>query len=146
NQLAELTREPSRRVLEREVLPTYLSKRRWFAGKNAAIDQVRIAYAVPLPAARHQILLGELDVASEGGHERYLLPLAFIGEDEPGNATPQQLALARLRRGREVGLLTDGFSLDSFVLAVLDGLRANLTLPSDDGELRFVAHPDLAGF
>src|SRR5690606_5548838 len=46
--LAELMREPSRSVLEREVLPTYLPKRRWFAGKNAHIDQVRIAYAVPL--------------------------------------------------------------------------------------------------
>jgi maltose alpha-D-glucosyltransferase/alpha-amylase len=142
NQLAELMREPSRRVLERDVLPTYLSKRRWFAGKHATIEQVRIAYATPLPA-RPQILLSELEVHSQGGSSRYVLPLAFITEDEPGNATPQQLALARLRRGREVGLLTDGFSLDAFVLGVLEALRGNLTLPGDDGEVQFRSHPKL---
>jgi len=45
------------------------------------------------------------------GTDRYLLPLWLHFEDEIAGALPRsKLALARVRRGRRVGFLTDAFS------------------------------------
>jgi maltose alpha-D-glucosyltransferase/alpha-amylase len=83
------------------------------------------------------VLLGEIDVTSGGQTSRYQLPFGFISEEQVGAALPQQLALARVRRGRQVGLITDAFSLDSFVHAVLQSMQAGMVLPSDGGEICF---------
>ena len=40
---------PARGLLETEVLPEYLPKRRWFAAKGDRLRSTRIAYAVPVP-------------------------------------------------------------------------------------------------
>ena len=60
--LKDVLREPGRSLLEREALPAYLAKRRWFAAKDQAVAGARIAYLAPLP--RH--LLGRL--RRGGGH------------------------------------------------------------------------------
>ena len=44
--LEELLTNPARTVLERDVLPAYLPKRRWFGAKDEPLRQVRIAEAV----------------------------------------------------------------------------------------------------
>ena len=123
--------------LEREVLPAYLPKRRWFASKGERLDAVRIAYAVRLPEAGGAVLLAELEADVGGRKERYALPLGGAREDEPGPLV-QQLALTRLRRGREIGFLTDAFALDSFARAAIKALQNNTRLEVPGGELRFV--------
>jgi maltose alpha-D-glucosyltransferase/alpha-amylase len=57
---------------------------------------------------------------------------------------PQQLALSRVRRGPQVGLITDAFSLENFVRTVLQGMHDNRVLPSDGGEIRFEPTAELA--
>ncbi|SFH83051.1 maltose alpha-D-glucosyltransferase [Modicisalibacter xianhensis] len=136
--LEEILDTPSRGMLENEALPKYLPKRRWFAAKQARIQRVRIPYAVRIEDAQHTMLLSELEVEHSQGTERYQLPLGFLGEDERGGAMAQQLALARVRRGRDVGLLTDALGLDAFALRILDLLRTGVSLPCDEGEIRFV--------
>jgi len=143
--LEELLEEPARTTLEHTALPTWLPKRRWFAGKDSAIEGVRIAYGVRFGDPQHPVLLSELEVTSGGQVGRYLLPFGLLGEDQFGAALPQQLALARVRRGRQVGLITDAFALDSFVRNVLLALQANTVLSSPQGEIRFEATELLAG-
>ena len=63
-------------------------------------------------------MLAEIETATAGGTDRYLLPLGYIREEDIVTAMPQQLALARARRGRFVGLLTDAFVLDSFSFVI----------------------------
>ena len=58
---------------------------------------------------------------------------------------PEQLALARVRRGRHVGLLTDAFVLDAFAYAIVGLMRDSATLASDDGEIRFMPTEALRG-
>ncbi len=53
------------------------------------------------------------------------------------DALPQQLALARVRRGRRVGFLTDAFATDVLPLAVLRALGRSLVWPLASGEIRF---------
>ncbi len=136
--LEELVQPSLRAELEREVLPAYVAKRRWFASKGETIRAARIAYAVKLPGTDDAVLLAEIEVDLGGRTERYALPLGAARETEPGPLV-QQLALSRLRRGREVGYLTDAFSLDSLARGVVAGLRRRLTLPLPDGaEIRFL--------
>ena len=56
-----------------------------------------------------------------------------------------QLALARLRQGARIGLLTDACATDAFPRAVLGALRAGgRRLMTAAGEIRFQPAPGLA--
>ncbi|MFA7943682.1 maltose alpha-D-glucosyltransferase [Pseudomonas brenneri] len=142
--LEELLEVPCRTILEQTSLPTWLPKRRWFANKESTIEHVHIAYGVRFGDAQHPVLLSEIEVTSAGQTSRYQLPFGLLGEDQFTSALPQQLALARVRRVRQVGLITDAFSLDSYIRAVIEGLRAQTVLSSSDGEIRFEPTPQLA--
>ncbi|EVT86013.1 alpha-amylase [Pseudomonas aeruginosa VRFPA09] len=97
--LGELLQGASRNILEGETLPAYLPKRRWFAGEKG---QPRLCYIVPLDEAEPRCALCEVEIDGL----RYQLPLGFLDADQRGDSLPQLLALARLRRGRKVGLLS----------------------------------------
>ncbi len=135
--IEELLSGASRTLLEREALPAYLPKRRWFASKGERLDAVRLAYAVRLPEAGGAVMLAEVEADIGGRTERYALPLGAAREDEPGPLV-QQLALTRLRRGREIGFLTDAFALDAFARGVIKAMRDKLRLEVPGGELRFL--------
>jgi maltose alpha-D-glucosyltransferase/alpha-amylase len=123
----------NRGPLERDVLPAYLAKRRWFAMKDQALQTVRLAATVRLPHPELELLLIEIETTSQAGTARWLLPLAIAWEDRQTAPLPVQLALARVRRGARVGLLTDAFSFPEFANAVLTGLTSSTV----SGELRF---------
>ncbi|HET7882082.1 MAG TPA: maltose alpha-D-glucosyltransferase [Acetobacteraceae bacterium] len=120
-------------TLERDILPPYLAKRRWFAMKDQALNAVRLTSLVPLPGADREQLLAEIETETHGATARWLLPLAIVWEDQQSGPLPTQLALARVRRGSRVGLLTDAFALAEFPLAILDGLANKATA----GEIHF---------
>ena len=136
--LEEIFEETPRRLLERETLPSYLPKRRWFAAKQSRIEHVHLHPTGRLEHSGHSLLFSELEVKHGQGSERYQLPLAFLGEDEQSNPLPQQLAMARVRRFHEVGLLTDAVTLDAFTLAVLENMRLGSVLPYEKGEIHFL--------
>ncbi|MDX3907901.1 MAG: maltose alpha-D-glucosyltransferase [Pigmentiphaga sp.] len=138
----------SRRTLEQVVLPEYLSLRRWFASKNERILSGHVVYGVRLPAA-DELYLAEIEANLGERRERYVVPLGLIWE-ETLPPLQQQLALARVRRGPLVGMVTDAFSLQSFAVAVFDSLKSGLELESrnaSDGggaaRIRFLPEPGL---
>ena len=113
------------RSLERDILPPYLAKRRWFAMKDQTLHAVRAGLAGRrCRSADRELLLAEIETETPGGAARWLLPLAIVWEDQQTGPLPTQLALARVRRGARVGLLTDAFSLPDFASAVLAGLAS----------------------
>jgi maltose alpha-D-glucosyltransferase/alpha-amylase len=132
-----------RGVVERDVLPTYLGRRRWFGAKDRGIASISVMYGQPWPDRGEDLVITEIIATlDDGGIERYCLPLGIIWEDENPPARAQQLALARVRRGRRVGYLTDGFVLDAFISGLLRGLRQRMELPlRRGGVLRFTATP-----
>ncbi|MBA1228786.1 maltose alpha-D-glucosyltransferase [Pseudomonas viridiflava] len=146
--LEELLDEPLRSTMENTSLPVYLPKRRWFAGKDKPIERVNIAYAVRFGDPAHPVLLNEIEVTAGEQTERYQLPFGLLAEDDINSALPQQLALARVRRGRQVGLITDAFTLETFIRAVIQGMQSDTVIPCDDageyGELRFEQTAQLA--
>ncbi len=136
--LGEVLQEANRRLLEKEILPPYLALRRWFAAKDRKLLGIRIARAEAITARQAEFLLAELEVETDGGTDIYQVPLGIVWEEDAIGPLPQQLALARIRRGRRIGYLTDAFAADAMPHAVLRGMRAEARLRLSEGELRFV--------
>ena len=133
-----------RAVLE-EALPPYLARRRWFASKDEKIAAIRLSMAEPISGTAFDLILTELEVTLSRRTEHYLLPLAIAWEDGLTDPLPQQLALARVRRGRRVGFLTDAFAVDALPIAVLRALKIAAVQPLANGEIRFLPTSRLAG-
>jgi len=123
-------------ILERETLPPYLQKRRWFGAKDQTLQSSHIAYMARLGGER-DMLLAEVEVKTDGAISRWQLPLSISWEDESGAALPSQLALARVRRGRRMGLLTDAFSLPGFAHQMVASLADARRIDTPEGQIIF---------
>ncbi|CDZ65626.1 Maltose alpha-D-glucosyltransferase [Neorhizobium galegae bv. orientalis] len=141
--LQELVDEPRlAATLSNEVLPAYLGKRRWFGSKGEVLTGATLVAATPIAFANN-ILLGELEAEVDGHKDTYLLPLAVSWDDAQPTALAQQLALARIRQGRRVGFLTDGFAMEGLARGVMRGLRERSVISGRAGTLEFIGTESL---
>ena len=140
--ITALAAGPNRSALEQRILPAWLPLRRWSAGDSA--PRLALTVATPLRTAEGMAMLAEVEATQRGAVSRYLVPLALAMERADSSALTLQLALARIRRGRSVGHLTDGFARDALALALLDALREGRSLPDPAGEVVFRPAPGLA--
>lgn len=138
--LSDVAEGANRSVLERDVLPPYVAQRRWFGAKDLGVDSVRLQRVTPMPEAI-DMLLAELCVSAGGQEVTYAVPFGITWEGEPQGPFASNLAMARVRRGRTVGLLTDGFALAGFAESVVRAMAAGAEVPSGEGVLRFSAEP-----
>jgi maltose alpha-D-glucosyltransferase/alpha-amylase len=141
----ELT-EGAVRTLRQDVLPMYLSRQRWYP-KNFKATTARPAYAVQLKGTDVECFIAEIEVHQNDQPARFLLPAALIwSETLPPMA--QQYALARVRRAAEMGMLTDAFTLPTFLHALVHGMRTNQELAAPNAmppvTLRFIGEDTLA--
>ena len=135
--IAQSLSSDGRALIEGESLPQYIVKRRWFGLKDETLKSVRIARSIDIGGREREILLSEIDVKTDSGVSTWFLPLSITWEDEPTAALPNRLALARIRRGRRLGLLTDAFSLPSFAHRFVACLAAGEKFAHPDGVLEF---------
>ena len=141
--LCDVVLGANRGVLENDVLPGYVAQRRWFGAKDAGTPATRIEWASPMPGAP-DLLMTVIEVTAGDTIGRYALPLGVAWEGDTASRFASTLALARARRGRTVGLLTDGFAMREFASVVLKALAANDTVPVGEGRcLRFHGYPEL---
>src|SRR5258707_2458350 len=88
------------------------------------------------------MLLAEYEVKTDGATSMWQMPLSMCWDDEPSSALPSQLALARVRRGRRVGLLTDAFSLPAFSRRMLEALANGEPIVGPEGQIVVEPIPD----
>ena len=81
---------------------------------------MRIAYAAQVSSSR-EIMLTEIVVRLRDRGERYLVLAGIAWEGATPQLLPQQLAMARVRRGGRVGCITDAFSLEALPRAIWRG-------------------------
>ncbi len=127
-------------VLEREVLPEYVPHRRWFGARD---EHVRRANVVGTAPFADDLLFSEIEVQTDSGVMHFALPLGIAWDGQQAGPFASNLALGRVRRGRNVGLLTDGFALSAFAHAVLNGVRSGKEIESANGVIRFVPGEEL---
>jgi maltose alpha-D-glucosyltransferase/alpha-amylase len=125
-----------RRLLERDVLPAFLQNRRWFAEKDVGLASVEMLLWAELSSSRGKWLVALLAAKrADGGVRHYHLPLSIAWDAGHDPVTVGTQALARMRRGRTVGLLGDAVHDDDFLLALIEMVRGQVHLPASDGRL-----------
>jgi len=135
--LSEIDSDTHRTVLENDILPGYLAMRRWFSLKANVRAKVQILYLQRLTEGQHPIFLMEV-LATVGKNEgRYQIPLTVLWEEEIKTALPHQLAVARVRLGRRIGVLTDALSADHFLPVLLGYMEDSNSVQLADGQIEF---------
>ncbi|HEY3777700.1 MAG TPA: maltose alpha-D-glucosyltransferase [Rhizomicrobium sp.] len=131
-------------VLEADILPVYMVGRRWFQHKGSAIESTRIVAVAPMPGQEQDAVFTDVEISADGERAHYALPMAIAWEEVAPAPFEAPLAFARARRGRRVGLLTDGFAAAGFARSVLDGLAEHKVISFGDGEIAFLPFGDAA--
>jgi maltose alpha-D-glucosyltransferase/alpha-amylase len=135
--LKEIGEDSSRATLEKEILPPYMAQRRWFQQKDQKIGAIELALAGLVESEAGSFLYCEIVVAHEGRTTRYAMPLAIAWEDAAANPFEAPLALARVRKGPRVGLLTDAFASPVLARTIIHGLLASQKIALGDSEIAF---------
>jgi len=138
--LGQLLTGRERAAFERTIAPRYIATQRWFAGKTDRIAGAFLRDVVALDdkAGRGAFLLAIVDVSLKGrGQQSYFLPMAFSdGADD----ALLPYALARVRRGRQTGLVFGASEDPGFAVAMVEAIRSGAELTATEGgRLRFSA-------
>ncbi len=126
--------------LEREVLPSFLEARRWFAPAAAEIDGVEVAAHTEFGPDRILVLLRVRNGSEAAGPLRCFLPLSVVWEDSVEEDELSALmphALAKLRRRARMGFLYDALADDGFCREVVAAFAENREIGIGGGEIRF---------
>ncbi|MGC9372011.1 MAG: maltose alpha-D-glucosyltransferase [Thermovirgaceae bacterium] len=124
--------------LEKQVLPSYLSRSRWFGGKAKTIRGVSIEECIPVPKTASRVYFMILRVIyTEGAPEMYTAPVSFAtGEDEAElrKNYPETL-IAEATAEETEGVLYDGIHDPVFQSALLDLLMKRKRIRNHKGAL-----------
>ena len=129
-------------ALERDVLPEFFPRQRWFAGKGAKIRKVSATVLGSIDAgdAPNKLLI----VTAEGGDgaQRYFLPVTILwGEQNLTFGAPKlSYTLARVRYGPVLGALVDGSHDERFIGDLIRTMRDGRELAVPDGKIVFAGN------
>ncbi len=136
--------------LERDIVPAFLPRQRWFAAKDQRIARAMVRAQGEVVRPPQGDAPGETYLASvveiglrDGGRQFYFLPCAAVWSPAESDLR-QSLApvtFAELRQFRREGALVDALSQDGFSLALMEAIGREATVPLDRGEIRFVQTP-----
>ena len=136
--MADLAGDAVRAQLERDILPAWLRARHWFEPRAPATVALRQLAA--LDDAADAPALFEVTVRFEDGTtQTCVLPLGILWERDEAPVLARQLALANVRRGGRVGVLTDAFAIPRFAQLLADLFAREAVVANAAGELRFRA-------
>lgn len=122
----------ARQVLERDFLPPFLNRQRWFAGKARLIDRVRIddvGTGAGFPETTRLMLISVS--FGDGGTDQYFLPmgLMFGSEAEVFSREMPGPSIGRLDRSRGGPVLVvDCLGHPSFCQALLESIAQDRSI------------------
>jgi maltose alpha-D-glucosyltransferase/alpha-amylase len=131
--------EKTRASFERDLLPAYLAKQRWYAQPELPPARATIADSALLADGGHEWLLAMVDAEAPADRGRYFLPLALAWEETDEERLKQlaPAALAKVRQQAQVGLMADATGDTAFCTALLAAVGAGRELAAGDGAIRF---------
>lgn len=129
-------------AFEATIAPRHIATQRWFAGKTDHISGSKLTDVAMLPdrSGEDAFILSIVNVTLKGRRQqRYFVPMAVTSDvDDDDPLLPY--ALARVRRGRQMGLLYGAPQDPEFALAAVEAIRTASELDaSDGGRIRFSA-------
>jgi len=127
---------------ERAVLPVYLTKQRWFAGKDVELKATKVRDFVRLApdgAGRHVLVVADVSFADGRDPHPYCLPMTVTWDEslaQPGSPS-LPFVLCKVRRAAKVGVLEDAAHSATFPLAVIRACADRQTLIGPNGRFLF---------
>jgi maltose alpha-D-glucosyltransferase/alpha-amylase len=124
------------RMLETEILPSFLPLQRWFGAKDRQITSISVKPLAELEQGRLALAIVEVDTDER---QRYFLPLSALwGEENLIFGAPKlAYTVGKIRRGPRVGALIDGTADEEFAERMLDDMRRGDSLEADGGTIVF---------
>jgi maltose alpha-D-glucosyltransferase/alpha-amylase len=124
-----------RRYLEREALPTFLPRQRWFGRRTSTIASVRFVDWSLLRGGPHPVFLTMAEASfADGGTARYFLPLATVtGADAERIARDAPAAVVARITGARKGLLVDAVFDDHACGLLLDAIAQQRRISTQHG-------------
>ncbi|MBP6775950.1 MAG: maltose alpha-D-glucosyltransferase, partial [Piscinibacter sp.] len=131
--------EKTRNQVERELLPRFMLRQRWYAAKGEALQRAALADHAQLDGAGGPWLLTLVDTQGPAMPARYFVPLAIAFEDdeEERARTLAPLAVAKVRQQATMGVLADAMADQAFCRAVVAAIGAGRELAAGAGSLHF---------
>jgi maltose alpha-D-glucosyltransferase / alpha-amylase len=129
-----------RTLIEREALPPFLARQRWFGGKARRIRTATFAdWGVLRRGSRPMFLTIVTVTYQDSGTERYFVPLTIVSTDLADRvmADTPFAALARITGARK-GLIADAGGDDEFASTMLQALGQQADVRTKRGTI----HPD----
>jgi maltose alpha-D-glucosyltransferase/alpha-amylase len=147
--LGSLLEGREREAIERTIIPRMIGGQRWFAAKGQRIERAEILDFAVMNGrdGREEFVLPRFAVHLRGGERQdYFFPVAV--DERADEDALMAYAVARVRRGRQVGLAYGAGSSPEFALATVDAMHRGDEIPATGGAtLRFAAtnrlSPDL---
>ncbi|MGN6311489.1 MAG: maltose alpha-D-glucosyltransferase [Xanthobacteraceae bacterium] len=132
-----VTLERTRGVFERDVLPPYLSRARWFPERSPSAITARVTSAIPFAnLGDNRPWLAFFEWKQSGTAVRYTIPLRIRWHRfEREYHNPR--ALAAVRQGAREGTLLDVANEHEFIDILIDNLRRGETVIEGDARLEF---------
>jgi maltose alpha-D-glucosyltransferase / alpha-amylase len=142
---SDLFRQHNLPQLEKELIPAFLLRQRWFDREDARVKATTVRAHGQIAQRGHDGAIEETFLVkvvdahfAGGGRQRYFLPLAAIWS--PAETELRQglipVTLAQLRQVRREGAVVDAVSQDSFALALADAISRGTAIPLEGGEIR----------
>ena len=129
----------TRGIYEREVLPGFLSRTRWFPERSASAITTQVTSAIPLAReglSRPWLIM--FDATNRGHSGHYAMPVQ-IAWDNVDRRHFNAKTIAAVRQASREGILTDVATDKDFISTILSNLRENLVL--EEGELKIAFKP-----
>jgi maltose alpha-D-glucosyltransferase/alpha-amylase len=112
----------TRAVLERTVLPRYMTRQRWFGAKARTLETVSIRdWATIVPEPEPAFLVFVRAYFDDGNSDRYTVPLGIATDEQAEQLLLQQpgLVLAHVTGPLGAGVLYDSVASDAFCAQLL---------------------------
>jgi maltose alpha-D-glucosyltransferase/alpha-amylase len=132
--------EKTRQQFERELMPRFMLRQRWYAAKAEPLERTTIAAHAVLESGASQWLLALLDTQGPDQPARYFAPLviAFEDDDEERARSLAPLAVTKVRQQATMGVLADAMGDEAFCRAVVQAIGARREMPADGGSVHFI--------
>ncbi|MFQ3597474.1 MAG: putative maltokinase [Chloroherpetonaceae bacterium] len=134
----ELFETPLLSQFERNILPKYVERQRWFASKASTIKRLRVVESFVPPDSHFALLIVEAELARRHA-ERYFLPISLKLLNHSNKITdeyPQSL-IAECSLSSKPAVLIDAIYDEAFRAFLFDSISAMRTLKSQHGTFKF---------
>ena len=130
--------DKTRLQLERDLLPGFLLRQRWYAAKTLSLEHVSIAEHAMLQSGEREWLLAVTEAKGPVGSDRYFVPLAmaFDDDDEERTRAIAALAVCKVRQQAHMGLLADAMADEPFCRALVEAIGDKRVLQAEGGTVR----------